>query len=242
LASSVSDTTENWAGYETTSGTFSGVSGSWVVPNATEENGTSADATWVGIGGVTSNDLIQTGTQNEVSPDGQVTTSAFYELLPNTSQTIPNVVVQPGDTISASINEVGTGEWSIQLNDETSGESYATSVAYNSSQSSAEWIEEDPSDGYSQIPFDNFGTVAFTNAAAAINGVTEGISDSSAQAITMVTDDNQVLAAPSALTSDGTSFTVTRGNASSGPSVAAFNRDPGSWHRRGSRIDSDYGY
>jgi hypothetical protein len=61
----------NWAGYVATGGTFTSVSGSWIVPqvNAT---GTSSDATWVGIGGTTSRDLIQTGTRAVVNSNGQV--------------------------------------------------------------------------------------------------------------------------------------------------------------------------
>ncbi|MGH7203590.1 MAG: G1 family glutamic endopeptidase [Candidatus Levyibacteriota bacterium] len=42
--------------------------------------------------------LIQAGTQNVIDPAGNVTTTAFYEMLPNVSQTIP-VHVKTGDTI-----------------------------------------------------------------------------------------------------------------------------------------------
>src|SRR5579862_6116977 len=71
-SSSISDTTSNWAGYISTGGTYSSISGSWTVPNVSASDGSSAaDAAWIGIGGESSNDLIQVGTQNIVD-NGQV--------------------------------------------------------------------------------------------------------------------------------------------------------------------------
>ena len=76
----------NWSGYAALSGKFTAVSGSWIVPVVSGTSGVStADATWVGIGGVSANDLIQTGTTNNVDSAGTVSTYAFYELLPNAS-------------------------------------------------------------------------------------------------------------------------------------------------------------
>src|SRR4051812_46343961 len=55
-------TSRNWAGYVADSGTYTGVSGSWNVPTpSSSEDG--SNATWVGIGGVDSRDLLQSGTQ-----------------------------------------------------------------------------------------------------------------------------------------------------------------------------------
>ena len=47
------------------------MSGSWTVPNVTPSNSDAADATWVGIGGVSTSDLIQAGTDVNVQ-SGQV--------------------------------------------------------------------------------------------------------------------------------------------------------------------------
>ena len=160
-AESTSNITSNWAGYAAESGTFTSVTGSWIVPTVNESGDTSADAAWIGIGGISSDDLIQVGTQNIVTPDGQVQSSAFYELLPDTSQPLNEININPGDSISASINEVSSGQWTISLVDNTNGQSFNQNVEYNSSLSSAEWIEEDPSDGTSEIPFDNFGSINF---------------------------------------------------------------------------------
>lgn len=235
-----SNVTTNWAGYEATSGTYSSVSGSWTVPQTTATSSyTSADATWVGIGGVTSNDLIQVGTQNLVAPSGQVETIAFYEMLPGSSNTIPTVTVSEGDKVTASVTEVGEGEWTISFKDLTTGQSYSSTVAYDSSESSAEWIEEEPSDGDTEIPLDNFGTVSFTNGSATDNGSVVTIKGSGAQALTLASPEGQASATTSSLGSDGASFTVTRTSASSATGIPEFNSDPGSWSRTGTGIGTE---
>ena len=240
-SASISDTTPNWAGYAATSGSYSGISGSWTVPSASGSGETTADATWIGIGGVSSNDLIQVGTQNIVSPDGQVSSSAFYEMLPEASENITNVVINPGDSISASLNETSDGNWVVTLTDNTNGQSFSTNLQYNSSLSSAEWIEEDPSDGYGQMPFDNFGAVSITNGSAIVNGSNESIAGSNAQAFFMVNSDGEPLTSTSALGSDGSSFSVTRTDSSSGPAVEEYNTHPFSVRWHGNGIGREFG-
>jgi hypothetical protein len=144
---STSNITTNWAGYVSKGGTYTSISGSWVVPSVDAEASDSiaADATWIGIGGVTSSDLIQIGTQDVVE-NGQVDSGSFYEELPDSSSTISDINVAAGDSITASIKEVSTNEWLINIKDNTNGESYSNEVYYDSSESSAEWIEEAPSD------------------------------------------------------------------------------------------------
>jgi hypothetical protein len=161
---------------------------------------TSADASWVGIGGVSTNDLIQTGTDNIVSANGNVSASAFYELLPNSAEIIPSMTITPGDHMSASINEQSSNIWLIDLNDLTTGQSFSTTVSYNSSLSSAEWIEEDPSYGNGRlVPFDNFGIANFSSGLTTINGTIENIALSGADGIKMVNGSGQTTALPSAL-------------------------------------------
>jgi hypothetical protein len=203
-------TSTNWSGYLAATGSFIGISGSWAATLATGNGSTtSADSTWIGIGGVTTNDLIQVGTQNIISAGGQVSTEAFYELLPNVSQAVPGVTVSPGDTMTASITEVSSGQWTIIITDTTDGESDTLNVAYASSLSSAEWIEEDPSFSFRrQIPFDNFHSASFTNASTTTTGGTFNLATSTAQPVTMVNNSGQTIAVPSAIGSDGASFTV----------------------------------
>lgn len=210
-ATTSSYSSTNWAGWLSTSGSFTSVSGSWIAPHATGIAGTtSADATWIGIGGVSSNDLIQVGTVNVIAADGTVDTSAFYELLPGASQTIPGVSVSPGDSLSASVSETSPGQWIISITDNTNGQTFTQSVAYASSHSSAEWIEEDPSYGRNRlIPLDRFGVATFTNGLATSGGITRNILGNQSVPITLVNNAGQALATTSALTAGGSSFSVT---------------------------------
>jgi hypothetical protein len=203
----------NWAGYIATGGTFTSVSGSWNVPHVSS-TGTSADATWVGIGGTTGNQLIQTGTQAVVNNNGQVSYQAWYEMLPANSQKIP-LTINPGDSITASIVQQSADQWTISLSDSTTGQNYQTTVTYTASVSSAEWIEEMPVSGRTFIPLDNFGSVQFSALSAVKDGVTLTPAQANAQSIVMINSLDQVLAQPSALGSDGASFTVTRTSSTS---------------------------
>ncbi len=198
----------NWSGYLINSGVLTTVSGSWIAPSPTGNGSTtSADASWIGIGGVSSTDLIQVGTDNTVSASGQVTTGAFYEMLPAVSQNINGLTVTPGDSITASITETTTNEWSIVITDNTNKQTFTTTVSYTSSNSSAEWIEEDPSYSNGQlVPFDNYGSVSFSNCNATDNGTSEGISTASPDSITMINSSGQNISVPSNMT--GNDFSV----------------------------------
>ncbi|HVO28568.1 MAG TPA: G1 family glutamic endopeptidase [Candidatus Paceibacterota bacterium] len=205
----------NWSGYEATGGTFTAVSGTWTVPAVAAATSTEADATWVGIGGISGQDLIQAGTQAVVDRSGTVSYQAWYEMLPQATQQVP-LTVSAGDSMSASLTETSAGtattpaQWQVTIRDNTTGQSYQASLAYSSSLSSAEWIEEMPSDGAGFVPLDNFGSVPFLNGMATKNGTPLTISGAGGQALTMVNRSGNTLASPSTLGSDGASFTVTR--------------------------------
>ena len=57
-STSGTDISTNWSGYAATSGTFTQVKGSWMVPALQSTGGISSGATWVGIGGVDSRGRI----------------------------------------------------------------------------------------------------------------------------------------------------------------------------------------
>lgn len=205
-------TSTNWSGYMATTGTFTGVSADWVVPKVSGNGtSTSADGTWIGIGGVSTSDLIQTGTQDTVSASGQVSTSAFYEMLPNAAVNITGLKVTGGDSMSATITEVSSGDWTISITDLTTTKTYSLNVTYTSANSSAEWIEEDPSYANGNlVPLDTFGSVTFSSATATVNGSTETIAASQSSSITLVNSSGQPIATPSSLTTGGNGFTVTQ--------------------------------
>jgi len=227
-SSEISDETSNWAGYVATGGTYTAISGSWTVPSVSDSSDNlAADASWIGIGGVSTDDLIQVGTQNIVQ-DGQVSSGSFYEELPDSSETISSITVNPGDTITASVQESEGGEWLISIKDVTNGESYSNTVYYDSSESSAEWIEEAPSeDGSSIIPLDQFGSVSFTNGSVTDNNTNESIEASNSKAINMESDAGEQLTDVSSLSGDGNGFSVTRTDADNSEDSSAYSNPNG---------------
>jgi hypothetical protein len=202
----------NWAGYAATGDNFTAVSGTWTVPSVSAGRTPAADATWVGIGGIRARDLIQAGTDATVQ-SGQVRYTAWVELLPRASQRVP-LAVSAGDTVNVSITQQPDETWQIRIRNTTTGQSYEKVVTYQSSRSSAEWIEESPAVGRrTLLPLDNFGTIKFTSATAVEDGQQRTIAQAGGQAITMSSRTGQPLALPSALGSDGTSFSVSRTDA-----------------------------
>jgi hypothetical protein len=183
------------------------------VPQFAADGPSGIDAAWVGIGGVRSRDLIQAGTQQTVSGSGRTQYEAWIEMLPRSSRPVP-LQVHPGDSVTVDISEQSTDQWLIHFSNNTTGQTYDTTQTYTSSHSSAEWVEEAPSAGRGGVlPLDNFGTIQFSAGSAVKNGQTVNIADSGARAITMVGGNEQALAVPSALGSDGASFSVARTDA-----------------------------
>ncbi len=221
------DASLNWSGYVTEQGTYTSVIGSWVVPTVLDGTSSTADATWIGIGGVKTTDLIQAGTQAVVE-DGTITYNAWVETLPGFSQTVP-LSVQSGDSVTASVSEESPNEWLVTIKDTSTGQSYQTTLTYDSSLSSAEWVEEMVSNGNSTfLPLDSFGSVSFSNGSSVVNGQEEDISQSGAQPLQMINGQGEALATVSTLGGDGASFTVTRTNASA--SVTAIQGFGHRWH------------
>ncbi len=208
-------TSTNWSGYAAANGTYTSVSGTWIVPTVSATTA-GADATWVGIGGLTSRDLIQAGTQATVQ-GGTVVYTAWTETLPQSSRTVP-LTVRAGDTVTVTITERATGVWDVTIHDDTTGGAYTNSVRYASTRSSAEWIEEVPSVGRGTLPLTDFGSVRFLRASATRDGQTVDLRSSGAHAITMINGAGQAVARPSEIGVDGKSFVVTRTSAPSGGS------------------------
>jgi hypothetical protein len=134
------------------------------------------------------------------------------------------LAIQPGDHIAAKVSVRGTNV-TVSLNDQTSGQSTSKTLQMDSPDtSSAEWIAEAPSacDGSGScqpLPLSDFGTVQFTNATTTGNGHAGAISDPNwtaqpvalgggASEVSFVSGQSSAGAAPSSLSSDGSSFSV----------------------------------
>ncbi len=207
-------TSQNRSGYAVTGSGYTGITGTWAVPQPRVAGAPGVGATWVGIGGVTSHDLIQAGTQDVSLGAGQFQFQTWIEMLPAASQQVSLAVV-PGDSITVSIEEqgAGSGMWQISMKNNTSNQSFQTSVQYTSTESSAEWVEEAPASSRGIPPLDNFGSVSFTNASATQNGQAVSLADLGARPITMVNANKEALAVPSRVGGDGSSFMVVRTSA-----------------------------
>ncbi len=209
----------NWAGYAVTPGSgITSVSGNFTVPTAGEVP-PGFSASWAGIGGYTTSDLIQAGVSENSAVAGELLGgqyNAWYEILPASetpitsgcSGNVPSCTVNPGDKISVNISNAGGNTWDISLTD-AGNWSWSTSLTYASSESSAEWIQEAPSlEGVQSIPAD-VGTVSF----GATSTFTEGGSTQTiAQGNPTLIDESPVgevnEATTSPLASDGQSFNV----------------------------------
>jgi hypothetical protein len=206
-------TSRNWSGYETSSGNYTAVSGTWTVPQPEPDGSFGASAAWVGIGGVRSRDLIQAGTQELVAPSGRTRYQAWVETLPRASRPVA-LTINPGDSVTVSIEEQDTDTWRVAMVNNSNGETYEQTLPYVSSHSSAEWVEEAPSQGRASIlPLDQFGALDFTAATTVRNGQTLSIAEAGAHPITMIDDNGRALAVPTSLGDDGTSFTIKRAGA-----------------------------
>lgn len=211
-AARTSSTSSNWSGYAASGGSFTSVTATWTVPNVSATT-SGADATWIGIGGMSSRDLIQAGTQATVS-GGAVQYDAWIELLPASSRPV-NLSVTAGDSVTVTITRQSGEQWSIVMKNNTTGGRYATTVTYASTLSSAEWVQEAPSIGRGTVALDAFGSVTFTRASAVRDGRTMDLGALGAKAITMINEVREPIAQPSVIGADGASFSVTRTSAES---------------------------
>ena len=203
----------NWSGYAVTPGSgVTAVSSTFTVPAAGLVPPGFA-ATWAGIGGYNTSDLIQAGTAEQSAPSNPLVGPqyyAWYELLPNSETQLTNCTgdanctVTPGDSVSVNIGLVSGNTWSISVSD--SGKwSWSQNVSYSSSESSAEWILEAPT-LVAQTLLAPVGTVHFgPTSTYTAGGATHTIAAGNPTQIDLGTGVVNE-ATPSALASDGQSF------------------------------------
>jgi hypothetical protein len=203
----------NWSGYAVTPGSgITGVTGTFTVPTAGIDPPGFA-ATWAGIGGYNTSDLIQAGVEEQSFPSNPLLGAryaAWYELLPASETPISNCSgdascsVTPGDQVTVDINNVSGNTWSISLSDAGKW-SWSKNVSYSSSESSAEWILEAPT-LVAQTVLANVGTVHFgPTSTYTSGGASHTIASGNPTQIDLGTGAVNE-ATPSGLASDGQSF------------------------------------
>ena len=212
----------DWAGYAVTGSAVTSVSGSWVQPTvACPGTKLQQSAFWVGLDGFAASDptVQQVGTDADCTKKAKKNPShplhyAWYELYPAGLVVLPPATypVVPGDALSGSVQASGpsyvitlvnAGKWTFQT---------TQTPAIQPQNSSAEWITEAPTlctgAKCKVAPLADFGSVGFTG--AVVNGMPIATSGLVQHEITMTTKKAKaVLAAPSALSSGGSAFSVT---------------------------------
>ena len=203
----------NWSGYAVTPGSgVTGVDGTFTVPSAGLDPPGFA-ATWAGIGGYNTSDLIQAGVEEQSFPSNSVLGNqytAWFEILPASETPIFNCsgdsscTVTPGDHVTVNISNVSGDTWNVSLTDAGKW-SWSQDVTYSSSESSAEWILEAPT-LVAQTVLANVGTVPFGSTSTYTDG--SGTHTIAAGSPTQIDLGTGVVneATPSALASDGQSF------------------------------------
>jgi Peptidase A4 family len=183
-------TSTNWSGYAVTgAGPYTSVSANWIQPGVNcAETPTAYSAFWVGLDGDTTNTVEQTGTEADCS-SGSPVYYAWYEMYPKYPVNYSNRVV-PGDSMSASVTEAGSGTFRLTLTDATEGWTQTTQQKLSHAKlGSAEVIAEAPSSGRGVLPLADFGTANFSGATvdgspmASLSGLDPITMDSSSGAI-----------------------------------------------------------
>jgi hypothetical protein len=196
--------TENWSGYAATgaAGAFTSVSSSWAQPAVTCDGAATFASFWVGLDGVNTQDLEQTGTEADCS-GGTAEYEGWYEIFP-AAPVFFDSPVEPGDEMTATVTSDGSGSFTLTLRDTARDWTQTTSQTVQGAPlSSAEVIAEAPS-SQTVLPLADFAAVNFTG--ADVNG--QAIGDDNPTALTMVSSGGTTEATPSAL-AGGDSFTVT---------------------------------
>ncbi|WP_242966727.1 G1 family glutamic endopeptidase [Desulfosporosinus sp. FKA] len=209
---------QNWAGYVDTpqSGSYTSITGTWMVPDITSSQQDAASAQWVGLGGASSSDLLQMGT-TETIENGQQINKLFWEKLPSPATDV--VTVPTGATVTVDIapstDPTQTSVWNLTYTITPSGGQAQTGtipVTLDSDYiagigTSAEWISEDPSTYNNQLyPLANMGTINYQS--ATVNGGAINATGNNVEPFELGSTNGSVLLVPSALGSDGKSFST----------------------------------
>jgi len=205
----------NWSGYAVTGTGITGVTSTFTVPTAGLIP-PGFTATWAGIGGYNTSDLIQAGVGEQSLPSAPLVGaqySAWWETLPNAETPIsgcsgdPNCTVNPGDSVTVNIANAGGNNWKISMTDANHW-SWSLNVSYASSESSAEWILEAPSLAVVQTIAAPVGVAHFGPTSTFNQGGTKTIAQGNPTAIDMGLGIGPNEATPSPLAADGQSFDV----------------------------------
>jgi Peptidase A4 family len=201
----------NWSGDAVIGKTYKRVTGTWVVPTVRVSVNNRYAATWVGIGGFNSSDLIQAGTTEE-SVGGRAQYFAWTEVLPQAEVRINGFAVHLGDSMTVDVQNTSGSSWTITIKNNSTGQTSVRRFSYTSRHHSAEWIHEAPTVGGTQARLATTTNVDFDH--ATVNGSTLLGSAGSLQMIQLIGPTD---ATPSNLDSDSDGLAVADGASQPSP-------------------------
>jgi hypothetical protein len=185
------------------------------------ESGSRYSTVWVGVDGFgpSNRTVQQIGTASDWDSGRQVD-YAWFQVSGRPPMMIANFPVSAGDTVSAAVKLLNakSGQFRITIRNNTRGVAAVVPSAFTASphaqSSTAAFVVEAPYDGKT-LPLADFGSVAFHDCVATIDGRLGPLDDSDRQTapLHLVTDTHQtILRKPIANTSnlapDGKSFNV----------------------------------
>ncbi|GHG05907.1 MULTISPECIES: G1 family glutamic endopeptidase [Amycolatopsis] len=188
----------NWGGY-VSFGSFTTATASWTEPSVSCTSTNDLFAPWVGIDGDGSSTVEQTGVATDCS-SGRPVYQAWYEMYPAAPVYYSNSV-SAGDHITATVTRTATNTYRLDISDTTKGWSKTITKSLTSKHASAEAIIESPTDSYPSIS----GGIKFTG--VKFNGA--NLASTSPSGLN-ADDKGAYTWSPSAIGSDGQSFTMTR--------------------------------
>jgi hypothetical protein len=157
-----------WAGYETNTAVTS-VTATWTQPQiGTPDSGYADSAFWVGLGGQMDPRLAQIGTDGYGESGRTPGYAAWYEMYPKPSVDLDQnaMNVRPGDSMTASVTEVGHGRFRLVLVNHTTHQRFAvTQTDLGIATTDGAVITELPTSSYKPTLAD-FGSATFTGCLA----------------------------------------------------------------------------
>jgi len=195
----------NWSGYVGGNAYYTAVSALIQAPLPYAYQRLGVIASWVGIGGVQTHDLIQAGVE-EVNAGPLVAYRAWFEMLPETQRVIV-MDINPGAWVSVDIHEVTYNLWQVTIVNGTNV--WTRQVHYASCHCSAEWVVEEPAIYNGQLlPLAGVTGANFANMRATANGTVVNPTQLFPQTVGIVSPTGLLKARPTPLGIDGASFSV----------------------------------
>jgi len=155
----------NWSGYAQlgSKGLYTSVTDTWTVPRLVAGGPNPAySADWVGIGGFALSDktLVQAGTEVD-DVNGSAEVYAWTEVLP-AAEKVLTLAVHQGDSITTTVEKItASGDWLMEVHDDTTDQSEYTLSDKRSSGRSVEAVHEATSVGHSIGPLAKTTDVTF---------------------------------------------------------------------------------